>query len=75
MLENIRSSVIRFFDHLDKDKADGMAFFSLLSGLTFLMILSKKDVNITFSIFYVFGNVLTIVGIILSLEIILEKIK
>lgn len=73
MLKNNRSSVIRFFDHLDKDKTDGIAFYLILIGLTFLMFASKKDTNLAFSIFYVLGVVSIIRGIILSLEIILRK--
>lgn len=74
MLENFRSFIIRFFDHLDKDKNDAMAFYSILMGLTFLMMASKKDANTDyFDIFYVFGIVSIIVGYAFSLEIILRK--
>ncbi len=73
MLEKFRSSLFKFFDHLDKDKNDGIAFFSILIGLTFLMVASKKDANIDLGMLYVFGIVSTIVGIIFSLEIILRK--
>lgn len=73
MLEKIRSSIIRLFDHLNKDKSDGKAFFFILFGLFVHLVASKKDTNIAFEMLYVFGNVLIIVGIILSLEIILRK--
>lgn len=73
MLEKIRPSVIRFFDHLNKDKTDGIAFYLILIGLASLMFASKKDTNVVFSIFYVFGVVSIIRGTILSLEIILSK--
>lgn len=73
MFGNARSSVIKFFDYLEKNPSDAVSFYALFFGLMTLLIASKKDTNVDLGLLYVLGIVSIIAGFVFGLDIILRK--